>query len=128
MSWQGDLDTAMRGDATIAGLVGDRIYPDVVDGKTKQPYVLYEALFSSGTTSHDGNRNTEYPNIEITAFAKDKQVAMDIGDAIKSAIEGKTLAGTSELVLTFGDRSGQYAEQIRLYTETLEFTGHVKLN
>lgn len=128
MSWQSDLYDAMKSDATIAGLVGDRIYPDVVDGKTKQPYVLYEALFSSGTTSHDGNRNTEYPNIEITAFAKDKGTALAVADAIKSALEGKTLIGASELVLTFGNRSGQYAEQVRLYTETLEFTGHVKLN
>ena len=128
MSFQADIYTALTSDATLTGLVGDRVFADVADVDTAAPYVVYQVISTAGTTTHDGVRNLEFPLVQFSVWANTKEESVAVGSAVANLLDGQTLAGDSNLSFTFSDRQGRHEPNTNLYGETLDFRGACNRN
>ena len=123
MSFQSDIYDALTGDATIAGIVGDRVWADVADGTEATPYLVYQVISTSGTTTHDGERDLEFPLVQFSAWANGKADAITLATAITDLLDGNTLQGDSALTFVFSDQQGRHDPDTNLFGETLDFRG-----
>ena len=126
MSYQEDIYTVLSG--ALYSSVGDRIFPDVADGSAAAPYVVYQTISTSGTTTHDGTRDVEFPNIQFSCWAKTKSAAVALGSLLNQTLDGQTLAGNSAVAFTFSNASSSYDPESKLYGEVLEYQAHTKQN
>lgn len=128
MSWQEDLYDALTGDGGIAALVGTNVFPDVADMSATVPYLVYQNIYTSGETTHDGGRNLEFPLVQITAWAATKEAAIALGDLVINLLDGCTVAGASDLTFQFSNRMGTYDPGERLFGEIAEFRASANRN
>ncbi len=127
MSYQSDTYTALTGSSAITALVSTRIYADVADGSAAPPYLVYQFISAGGETTHDGERDTEFPLIQLTAWATSKASAIAIADAVRTLLEGNTIAGDSESSFQHSNRFGTYEDDTKLFGEILEYRMQSKI-
>ncbi len=128
MSYQSDIFTALTGDATLTGLVGDRVWADVADGTDATPYVVYQVISTIGETTHDGARDIEFPLIQVSAWANTKAESIAVASAVSRAIEGKELTGYSEATFIFDNQQGDHDPETNLFGEVLDYRGACNRN
>lgn len=127
MSYQSDTYTALTGSSAITALVSTRIYADVADGSAAPPYLVYQFISAGGETAHDGERDTEFPLIQLTAWATSKASAIAIADAVRTLLEGNTIAGESASSFQHSNRFGTYEDDTKLFGEILEYRMQSKI-
>jgi len=127
MSYQSDTYTALTGSSAITALVSSRIYADVADGSASTPYLVYQFISAGGETTHDGERDTEFPLIQLTAWATSKASAIAIADAVRNLLEGNTIAGDSASSFQHSNRFGTYEDDTKLFGEILEYRMQSKI-
>ena len=113
--------SAITGDGTVSGLVDDRVFPDVADGSTVAPFVVYLNPSTDGDTTHDGVREIEFPLVQINCYATTKSAAITLANAINSVLDGNTISGTSTTSFQFSNRFGTYESDTKLFGEILEY-------
>jgi len=128
MSYQANIYTALAANATLAGLVATRIFPDVADGTAVAPYIVYQVVSTAGETPHDGDRNLEFPLIQFSCWAQSKAGAIALASAVNNVLDGKTLAGSSNVSLQFSNQFGTYESDTKLFGEILEYRAATTTN
>jgi hypothetical protein len=128
MSYQADIYAALAANATLAGLVATRIFPDVADGTAVAPYIVYQVVSTAGETPHDGDRNLEFPLIQFSCWAQSKSSAIALASAVNTVLDGKTLAGSSNVSLQFSNQFGTYESETKLFGEILEYRAATTTN
>lgn len=74
------------GDAIVADLVSDRIYPDAPEEHAQRPLITYSVTSGNGTHSVNAGLSIEQSRVEFECRSIDRQVASNIALAVKSAI------------------------------------------
>ena len=128
MNYQADIFDALTGDNAIAALVGTKVFPDVADLSATVPYLVCQTIYTGGETTHDGERNLEFPLVQITAWAATKAGAIALGDLVTNLLDGATIAGTSAATFQFSNRMGTYDPGERLFGEIAEFRASTNRN
>jgi hypothetical protein len=128
MSYQSDIYTALTASGAVSALVGNRVFPDVADGSTPAPYIVFQTITTAGTTPHDGSRDVEFPIIQFSCWAKTKAAAVALGSALNGMIDGQTITGASDVSFTFSNASGNYDPESKLFGEVLEYQAHTIKN
>lgn len=121
MSYQKDIYTALAGNATLAAIVGNRIFPDIADGTAVAPYVVYTVVSTGGETTHDGDRNLDFPLVQFSIYAITKAAAIAAASALNAILDGNTLSGASNISFQFSNQSGTYESDTKLFGEILEY-------
>ena len=127
MSYQSDIYTALTGASAITALVSTRIYADVADGSATAPYLVYQFISAGGETTHDGERDTEFPLAQINCWASGKAAAITLADAVRTLLEGNTIAGDSASSFQHSNRFGTYEPDTKLFGEILEYRMQSKI-
>jgi hypothetical protein len=128
MSYQSDTYTALTGNATIAGIVATRIFPEVADGSAAAPYIVYQTITTSGETTHDGVRNIEFPLIQFSCWATSKGGAIALASAVNTVLDGNTISGSSNVSFQFSNQIGIYDPDTKLFGEILEYRAATNTN
>jgi len=123
MSYQSDIKTAFTAAATITALVGTRVYSDIAPGEAAAPFIVFQTIATSGTTTHDGDRNLDFPLIQFSCWASTKAAAVSIASAVNSLLDGNTIAGSSGITFRFSGQNSSYDPESRLFGEMVDFTG-----
>lgn len=117
MSYQAAILTAL----TTANLAGGRVFADVADGTTAAPYIVYQTLGTGGSTTHDGTRGVEFPEVQFSCWATTKAAAISLADSVVSLLEGQTLSGSAAPSFQFSNRLGTYEADTKLFGELVTF-------
>ena len=128
MSYQSDIQATLTANAGITAIVGDRIFSDVADGSAQPPYLVYQIIATSGQTTHDGNRNLEFPLIQFSCWGAGKAAVIALASAVNTALDGVTHAGTSNVSTVFSNQSGTYDSETELFGEILEYRAATNKN
>lgn len=123
MSYQSDIKSAFAAASTITTLVGTRVYADVAPGEAAAPFIVYQTIATSGTTTHDGERNLDFPLIQFSCWAATKAAAIAIASAVNTLLDGNTIAGSSGITFRFSGQNSSYDPESRLFGEMIDFTG-----
>ena len=96
----------MVNDATLAALVGTRVYPLLVPQDATMPAIAYQKISSTKHQAHDGSSHLARSRFQFTVEADDYATAKATATAVKtcwdsfagyvgSTTEGLTIQGTS---------------------------------
>lgn len=83
----------LTGDATIQGLVGDKIFPDVVsdkdnaNGNIDYPLIVMRRREINTEYTKCKDCKTDEAVVEITCYSNSYFQAVDIADAVRNALE-----------------------------------------
>ena len=121
MSYEADIRNAMLADEGLTNLIGTKVFWDVAEGDTPPPYVVLQTVSNSGETAFDGSRDDEFPLIQFVAWAATKLQSIAIRSAIRTAIEGRDLSGTSNTSLGYSNDLSGYDPQTKLFSALIEY-------
>lgn len=105
----------LAADATVDGLVGDKIYPLIVDQTKAPPYVVLNAVSEVPLNScHDGDgpNNTLLfdGRLQVDCYARGYLQSRQIADAVQSVLGQRNTSPKSRLL----SRSDGYDDEQRL--------------
>jgi len=121
MNYEADIYSAMIADEGISDLVDDRVYWDCADGDAAPPYIVLQTVSNAGETAQDGSRDNQFPLVQFTAWAGTKAETIYIRNAIRSAVEGVELAGTSQTSLGYSNDLSTYDQQTKLFGHIIDY-------
>lgn len=121
MSWQSDTVTAILTDSALCAIIGENVFADVAAGNASAPYIVYQTISDNSQTTFDGVRNVAFPLVQFACWAKTKSGAIDLASKLKTAIEGKTLAGDSNVSLGFSNQISSRDQQTKLFCEIVDY-------
>jgi hypothetical protein len=82
------LTTKLRADATVAALVGSRIYPVKAPQATTSAYLVYDLLGGEDHTAHDGFGGLRSGRISYSCCAPKYGEAKAVAEAVRGALAG----------------------------------------
>ena len=88
MSLNSAIYDHLRNDATIAGIVSSRVYPDVAPSSAAVPYIVFK-LVSRQTDHHLGGvTGTQHARVQIDCYQSTSPLRGGLAAAIKSRCDG----------------------------------------
>ncbi len=80
----------LEDDAGVAGIVDDRIYPNVIPQDVDLPAIAYQVISRPGLMCHDGPSGIAWPRFQITAQANDPDEVIGLINLVRVAFDGFT--------------------------------------
>ncbi len=132
MSVEAALYAELTGNAGVAALVADRVYPDVAPSSADLPRLTYQRI-STGRHPHlAGASGLVSPRFQVICWASSRASAGVVADAVREALDGfsGTLGSGGNTVNARGvfldGQGADYAPpteggEIGVYSERLEF-------
>lgn len=80
----------MTDDATVAALVGTRIYPAIAPQSTVTPYIVYQRIATQHLHTMDGIAGLAETTIQIDCYASTYGAVKALADAVRLALDGYT--------------------------------------
>lgn len=107
---EGALTSALTGNAGVAALVAARVFTKGGRQGTAYPYVTYERISTQGAAHLDGPSDLDWPRFQIDVWAETALSAINVANAIRTAIDGLETAGSPAFYATFQDQRGPSAD------------------
>lgn len=83
------LYSLISGDAGVAALISDRVYPDLLPEKVTFPAMTYQEISLTPTVSHDGDSHLDESRYQFDCYAATRSGARAIADALRTLLSGK---------------------------------------
>jgi hypothetical protein len=93
MSVESQIYTAVQGNGTVQGLVGDRVYPAKAAAGAALPYVTFARISTQPTATHGEASQLDRVGVQFSCWAGTYVGAHDLALAVRAALENTTLAG-----------------------------------
>lgn len=106
-----DLFDTLKNDATVAGLVGTRIYPLHMPQGVPMPAVVYQRISTTPINSLDGDTGVDAVRMQVSCWAATYLASRALSDAVRAAVTGNMPAVT-EMDMTDRDDELQYFRTI----------------
>lgn len=121
MSFEADLKAHLQGNAAIAAIVSDRIYPVIRPERADVPAITYQAP-PPDQVSHLGGRSATLRNyrLQVDLWARAHSQVVELDAAVRSRMD--TAAATFRAVLLPGSGLEDYESETKLYRRVLEFS------
>ena len=79
----------LTNDATVSGIVGTKIFPEIAPPNTDAPYIVYSVLSNTPSDSKEDGGAIDVSNIEVYNFQSTYTNAIDLGVAVRDALDRK---------------------------------------
>jgi len=73
----------------VTDIVATKIYPEIAPQNESQPYIVYSVVSNSPTDTKEENGNVDEATIEVYCFNTNYSTAIDLGVAVRAALERK---------------------------------------
>jgi hypothetical protein len=125
MSFASDLFSAVTGDATLAGLIGDRLFPDLLpqaDGLASCSLV-YKEVTAVKEQSNDGDSRLRKATVQFDVYSTVREEIQPVIDALCALfIPFKGMMGETPVGAIFHVHdSKNYEPETRLYRGSVDF-------
>ena len=97
MSLETGLYTALTSDSTVSGLVGSRIYPEIMPQGVTYPAISYQRISTVRTVMLSGVDDFTQVRVMIDCWDDSYSGAKALASAVKSAIDGVTVLGAQSI-------------------------------
>ena len=85
----------LQNDATLGAIIGDRIYPELAQQDQDAPFVVYTVTDTTPAGTKTSSSTIDVSEVDIYCISKDYEQCMDIGIAVRNALDrnGGSLSG-----------------------------------
>lgn len=102
-----DVYSVLSVDATLIGLVADRIFPNVAPQDTALPFIVTELVSSSPNYCVDGGPNAgDTDTVQISCYAATGDGASDMADRVIAILNEYTSGAQTQEFTMDDDQSG----------------------
>jgi hypothetical protein len=115
-------------DPTVAGLVGERVYPDHAPDAYEGAYIVFQLIPGGGRDqSHDSADSLTTAHYQIDCIAPRSDLARQLANAVKDALHGFSGGVGSPSPFTIGyigasDGPPDFSETPKMYRRIVEIT------
>lgn len=118
--------TALFANASVKGVVADRIYYVQAPQGVTAPYVVFFKVSGPRVHSHDGASGLAHPRFQFSCFAKTYAAAKQIAGYIQTVLQGYsgTLGGTGGVTVRgcfYENETDLYEPDTGLFHIALDF-------
>ena len=115
--------TILTGDQTLVDLVSSRIYPEAAPENVVSPFVVYSVQSVDPIRVKNSTSTMDTANFEVFTSAVDYATAMEINDAIRTAMERRSgnFQGVAIDSIEFIDENVEIEIESREYLSELRF-------
>lgn len=122
----------LEDDATVGGIMADRIYPVVFSEKTDPPFAvvrLTSVIPTNAKDTDDLDDALDQRNFDVILYSEDYNNLDQGEDAIRDALEGYAGTETINSVvyniqnIVYSDTNDQFEETRQLYSRPISFEG-----
>jgi hypothetical protein len=108
------------GNAGVAAIAGDRIYPLTGAEGVQAPHIIFELVYADPAASLTGATASAHRLYQIACYAPGAAVAYALRAAVIAALDGVALS-TGDIP-TLEDERDSYEDAVRLYRADADFT------
>lgn len=120
MSFEADLRTHLLSNATISGLVGSRIFPNIRREGTDVPAITYSIIWDDPQMNLDGvDSALRNVRVQLDMWAKSFADVISLEGAVLSRMN---TAATNFRSVQLGTMLDEYETETRFYRRTREFS------
>lgn len=113
---------ALTADAEVSALAGGRVFTWGGRQGAEYPYVTIQRISTPGASHLDGPATLEWPRFQVDVWAETGLAALNLAEAIRAAVDHRTIAGNPEFTATFQDQRGPAPdEQTRNFGVSQDF-------
>ena len=93
----------LQNDATLGAIIGDRIYPELAQQDQDAPFVVYTVTDTTPAGTKTSSSTIDVSEVDIYCISKDYEQCMDIGIAVRNALDrnGGSLSGVEVQSIDF---------------------------
>lgn len=119
MSFEADLRAHLLADATVAGLVGERIYPIVAPQNAPSVRITYSIIFGEPQNSLDGHSGglTRY-TVQLSCWSQSFKTVRDLAEAAKNRMD--EAGATIRSVITSYPSIDDYESDTQFYHRAID--------
>lgn len=88
MTMETAIFALLSGDAGVASIAGDRIFPQIAPEDVDSPFVTYQRISGPRIKSMDGPSRLAQPRIQIDAYAESYAQVKALSLAIRKRLDG----------------------------------------
>lgn len=94
----------LHANATLAALVGERMYPGVARENTEEPYVVMSVVSDVGEVSLEGfTSGLHRARVQIDCYSRKYDKAQEVGDAVEGTLKTYAVVGLKFVRLNRND-------------------------
>lgn len=125
MSVETELRARLIADATVNGLVGTRIYPEVLPQNPTLPAITYQDISMTSVQNLAGAAGMLMRRVQIDSFAATRVGVVALADAIRASLDGYigTLT-TTKVVIRHALERSEYDDETESYRQIQDYTVH----
>jgi hypothetical protein len=106
--------TILNGDATVAAIVGDKIFEDVADPDTATPYVVWQTIGGGMENYLDERPGIDNARVQVDCYHRTKKAARELALAVRNALELQAHQ--------VGQPRTEYDAALELYRYSMDFS------
>lgn len=120
---RGDLQEFLTDDATIAGLIGSRVYPDILPQSVTYPALTYSEVSGVRVRDFDGPTGRARLRISIHSWSETSLQRNQLADAVRTALDGYAgLMGTTSVGnIILDNELDIFEEEVPVYRKVQDF-------
>lgn len=131
MSMEADLFTLLSGDATIAAIVGTRIYPVIAPNSAVAPFLVYNVISGQAVSTFSGASGYVKKRVQISSVAvlfgatavNGTPGAVELAAAVLAKLQGysATVGGTWFQFSDHADTRDMWEDTLKMYRRDHDF-------
>lgn len=122
------IRAALLADSTVAGLIGDRVYPLVLPQNPTLPAIVYQRIASPPDLSNDGPAGPLRTRLQLTLWASTWSGSRAIAAAVKAVLHGYSGSadGQDVLLVAEANETDGYESETKLFRVIADYYVHTK--
>ena len=115
-------------DSGILGKVSTRIFPEIAAQGEVQPYIVYSVVSNSPSNTKDDNGEIDEAAIEVYCFHNKYSDAIDLGVAVRAALERKngTFGGVQIQSINYTNEQMDVNPERNIWVAIQDYTIRIK--
>lgn len=121
--FEAGLHALIIGDATVFGIIGTRVYPNMLPQNPTYPAIVYERAGSSAVRRLGGGANRIRPRIRFHCWAETYGAAKNTAEALRDLLDGyRGAAGAFQIDdSTFETDIDDYDDDAKVHRVIIDF-------
>ena len=120
----------LTNDATFAGLVSTKVYPDFAPQTVTLPYCVVSVIGVDPSDTKDGVSKLDIIGVQLDIYANNYDTGLSIADAARAALDRYSGTNNGQVIDSIrfdGQTSGQFNYELKTFWCSQDYNVRMKL-
>jgi len=116
-------------DATVAGLVSTKVYPNTVPKDVAFPFVVYTTINTTPADTKDGVSPLDEIQVQVDVYSTSYDTTTTLANACRGALDrysGTVASQAIQRIRFVGELEGEYEEEVGVWWKSQDYMIRLK--